>query len=113
MVKIEAIIRTQRLEEVQEALEALDVSGMTVTEVRGMGRSKGITHTYRGSQYTLSLTPRIKIEIVVQDAEVTAIVEAIQKAAQTGEVGDGKIFVIPVAESIRIRTGERGDTSLT
>jgi nitrogen regulatory protein P-II 1 len=113
MVKIEAIIRTQRLEEVQEALEALDVSGMTVTEVRGMGRSKGITHTYRGSQYTLSLTPRIKIEIVVQDAEVTSIVEAIQKAAQTGEVGDGKIFVIPVAESIRIRTGERGDTSLT
>jgi nitrogen regulatory protein P-II 1 len=113
LVKIEAIIRTQRLEEVQEALEALDVSGMTVTEVRGMGRSKGITHTYRGSQYTLSLTPRIKIEVVVHDPEVTAVVEAIQKAAQTGEVGDGKIFVIPIAESVRIRTGERGDASLT
>ena len=113
MVKIEAIIRTQRLEEVQDALEALDVSGMTVTEVRGMGRSKGITHTYRGSQYTLSLTPRIKIELVVNDGEVTAIVDAIQKAATTGEVGDGKIFVIPVSESIRIRTGERGDASLT
>jgi nitrogen regulatory protein P-II 1 len=113
MVKIEAIIRTQRLEEVQEALEALDISGMTVIEVRGMGRSKGITHTYRGSQYTLALTPRLKLELVVQDNEVEDIVAAIQKAAQTGEVGDGKIFLFPVGDSIRIRTGERGEASLS
>lgn len=113
MVKIEAIIRTQRLEEVRDALEAMDISGMTVTEVRGMGRQKGVTHTYRGSQYTLSLTPKLKIEVVVQDAEVEEAVAAIQSAANTGEVGDGKIFLIPVADAIRIRTGERGDASLT
>lgn len=113
MVKIEAIIRTQRLEDVQDALEALDISGMTVIEVRGMGRSKGITHTYRGSQYTLSLTPRLKLEIVLHDHEVEEVVAAIQKAAQTGEVGDGKIFLYPVGDAIRIRTGERGDASLT
>jgi len=113
MVKIEAIIRTQRLENVQDALEAIDVSGMTVTEVRGMGRSKGITHTYRGSQYTLALTPRLKLEIVVPDHEVEEVVNAIQTAAQTGEVGDGKIFVIPIGDTIRIRTGERGDTALS
>jgi nitrogen regulatory protein P-II 1 len=112
MVKIEAIIRTQRLEEVQDALEALAVSGMTVTEVKGMGRSKGITHTYRGSQYTLSLTPRLKVEIVVPNEEAEAVIEAIQKSAQTGEVGDGKIFVIPLSETIRIRTGEKGDAAL-
>lgn len=113
MTKIEAIIRNQRLEEVQDALEALDISGLTVTEVRGMGRSKGVTHTYRGSQYTLSLTPRIKLELVVHDHEVEPIVEAIRLAGHTGEVGDGKIFIIPIADSIRIRTGERGDASLT
>lgn len=112
MVKIEAIIRTQRLEDVQDALEALDVSGMTVTEVKGMGRSKGITHTYRGSQYTLSLTPRLKLEIVVHDHEVEEVVAAIQKSASTGEVGDGKIFLFPFTEAIRIRTGERGDEAL-
>lgn len=113
MTKIEAIIRTQKLEEVQEALTALHVSGMTVTEVKGMGRSKGITHTYRGSQYTLSLTPRLKLEIVVQDSEVEDIVAALQEAARTGEVGDGKIFLFPLGDVIRIRTGERGDTSLS
>lgn len=113
MVKIEAIIRSQRLEDVQDALEALKVSGMTVTEVRGMGRSKGVTHTYRGSQYTLSLTPRIKVEIVTSDEESSAVIEAIQKAAYTGEVGDGKIFVYPLGDVIRIRTGEKGDTALS
>jgi nitrogen regulatory protein P-II 1 len=112
MTKIEAYIRTQRLEEVQEALEAADVSGMTVTEVRGMGRSKGVTHTYRGSQYTLSLNPRLKLEIVVTDDQVAEVVDAIQKAATTNEVGDGKILIIPLADVIRIRTGERGDASL-
>lgn len=113
MVKIEAIIRTQRLEEVQDALEALDISGMTVTEVRGMGRQKGVTHTYRGSQYTLSLTPKLKLELVVHDHESDEVVAAIQAAAQTGEVGDGKIFVIPVQTAVRIRTGEKGDTALS
>jgi len=113
MTKIEAIIRTQKLEEVQEALTALHVSGMTVTEVKGMGRSKGITHTYRGSQYTLSLTPRLKLEIVVQDSEVEDVVAALQEAARTGEVGDGKIFLFPLGDVIRIRTGERGDASLS
>lgn len=113
MVKIEAIIRTQKLEDVQDALEALDISGMTVTEVKGMGRSKGVTHTYRGSSYTLSLTPRLKLEIVVHDHEVDGVVSAIQTAASTGEVGDGKIFLFPLGDAIRIRTGERGDASLT
>lgn len=113
MIKIEAIIRTQKLEDVQEALEALDISGMTVTEVRGMGRSKGITHTYRGSQYTLSLTPRIKLELVVHDHEANDVADTILRAAQTGEVGDGKIFLFPLEDAIRIRTGERGDSSLT
>jgi nitrogen regulatory protein P-II 1 len=113
MTKIEAIIRSTRLEDVQEALEAIDISGMTVMEVRGMGRQKGVTHTYRGSQYTLNLTPRTKIEVVVDDEQLEEVVEAIQTAANTGEVGDGKIFIIPLADAVRIRTGERGPASLT
>lgn len=113
MTKIEAYIRSQKLEDVQDALEAIDVSGMTVLDARGMGRSKGITHTYRGSQYTLSLTPRLKLEVVVHDEQVEEVVEAIEKAARTGEVGDGKIMIIPLADVIRIRTGERGDVSLS
>jgi nitrogen regulatory protein P-II 1 len=113
MTKIEAIIRLQRLEDVQDALTALDVSGMTVTEVKGMGRSKGITHTYRGSQYTLSLTPRYKLEIIVHDHEVEPVIAVILEVARTGEVGDGKIFTFPLGDAIRIRTGERGDIALT
>ncbi|MEZ0325679.1 MAG: P-II family nitrogen regulator [Fimbriimonas sp.] len=112
MFKIEAIIRSQKLEAVQEALDELHVSGITVTDVRGIGRQKGVTHTYRGSQYTLNLMPRTKIEIVVLPEELDDVVQAIQEAATTGEIGDGKIFVIPVADAIRIRTGERGETSL-
>jgi nitrogen regulatory protein P-II 1 len=112
MTKVEAIIRMQRLEDVQDALTALDISGMTVSEVKGMGRSKGVTHTYRGSQYTLSLTPRYKLEIVVHDDEVEDVVKALQDSARTGEVGDGKIFIYPLSDVIRIRTGERGDASL-
>jgi len=113
MVKVEAIIRMQRLEDVQDALHALDISGMTVTEVKGMGKSKGITHTYRGSQYTLSLTPKYKLEVVVHDHEVDSVVTAIQEAARTGEVGDGKIFLYPLGDAIRIRTGEKGDAALS
>ena len=112
MFKIEAIIRSQKLEAVQEALDELHVSGITVTDVRGIGRQKGVTHTYRGSQYTLNLMPRTKIENVVLPEELDDVVQAIQEAATTGEIGDGKIFVIPVADAIRIRTGERGETSL-
>jgi nitrogen regulatory protein P-II 1 len=112
MVKIEAIIRQNKLEDVQDALTELHVSGMTVLEVKGMGRQKGVTHTYRGSQYTLSLTPKIMLILVVLDHEVDAIVSAIQSAAETGEVGDGKIFVSKVDQAVRIRTDERGDVVL-
>jgi nitrogen regulatory protein P-II 1 len=112
MVKIEAIIRQNKLEDVQEALNDLHVSGMTVLDVRGMGRQKGVTHTYRGSQYTMSLTPKVMLILVVLESEVDAIVTAIQEAASTGEVGDGKIFVSQVDQAVRIRTNERGDVVL-
>ncbi len=113
MVKIEAIIRPQRLEAVQTALEELDVHGMTVTEVKGMGKQRGATYTYRGSQYTLSLSPKVKIEVVALDGDEKAVVEAIVKSAQTGEVGDGKIFIAHIDDVVRIRTGERGDAALS
>lgn len=112
MVKIEAIIRQNKLEDVQEALNDLHVSGMTVLDVRGMGRQKGVTHTYRGSQYTMSLTPKVMLILVVLESEVDSIVEAIQTAANTGEIGDGKIFVSQVDQAVRIRTNERGDVVL-
>jgi nitrogen regulatory protein P-II 1 len=112
MTKIEAYIRTHLLQQVQDALEELDVSGLTVSDVRGMGKSKAVTHTFRGNQYDTKLNPRVKIETIADDADVAAIVEAIQKAAQTGEVGDGKIVVYKVDDVVRIRTGERGGSSL-
>jgi nitrogen regulatory protein P-II 1 len=112
MVKIEAYIRNNRLEPVQEALDAIDVSGFTVTDVRGRGRSKGVTHTYRGSQYTLNLSPRLKIEVLVEDNQAEEVANEILKAAQTGEVGDGKVIIIPITDVIRIRTGERGSIAL-
>lgn len=113
MVKIEAIVRYQRAEEVQQALHDIGVTGLTVTEVKGMGRQKGVTHTYRGSQYTVNLTPKMKFEVFAKDEDAEEIVETIRKAAQTGEIGDGKIFVIPVAQAVRIRTGEKGDVALS
>jgi nitrogen regulatory protein P-II 1 len=113
MTRIEAYIRTHLLENVREALEEIDVVGMTVTDVRGMGRSKGISQTYRGSQYTVNLKPYLKVEVLVHDDHVAMVVGAIQKAAGTGEIGDGKIVVLPVADVIRIRTGESGDIALT
>lgn len=113
MIKIEAIIRYQKLEDVQHALDEIGVTGLTATEVKGIGRQKGITHTYRGSQYTMNLQPRIKLEIYARAEEEDAIVEAIRAAAMTGEVGDGKIFVIPVSRAMRIRTGEQGDAVLS
>ena len=112
MVKIEAIIRQNKLEDVQEVLNDLNVSGMTVLDVRGMGRQKGVTHTYRGSQYTMSLTPKVMLILVVLESEVDSIVAAIQEAASTGEVGDGTIFVSQVDQAVRIRTNERGDVVL-
>jgi len=112
MKKLECIIRPFKLEDVKEALDSLDISGMTVTEVKGFGRQKGQTELYRGSEYTIEFLPKLKIEIVVTDDIVDEAVEAILQAANTGRIGDGKIFIIPVEEAIRIRTGERGDGAL-
>jgi nitrogen regulatory protein P-II 1 len=112
MIKIEALIRPQKLEEVKSALSDLGVRGMTVTEVRGSGKQKGFTQFYRGAEYTVNLLQKVKIEIVVKDGEAHQLATAIAEAARTGEIGDGKIFLTPVAEVIRIRTGEEGDAAL-
>ena len=112
MVKIEALIRPQRLEEVEAALRELSVGGMTVTEVRGMGHQRGVTHTYRGSTYTVNLVPKLKLEIVVPKERAEEVVDAIVEAARTGEVGDGKVFVVSVDAAVRIRTGEKGPSAL-
>ena len=112
MKKLECIIRPFKLEDVKEALDSLDIRGMTVTEVKGFGRQKGHTELYRGSEYAIEFLPKLKIEIVVPDDIADEAVEAILQAANTGKIGDGKIFVIPVEQAIRIRTGERGDEAL-
>src|SRR5471030_3150289 len=106
LTKIQAIIRPQRLDEVKAALDDLGVSGLTVTEVRGSGKQKGFTQHYRGAEYTVNLLQKVKIEIVVPDSEAHTVANTIVEAARTGEIGDGKIFLIPVSEVIRIRTGE-------
>lgn len=106
MKKIEAIIRHFKLEEVKDALNALGVKGMTVTEVRGFGRQKGHTETYRGAEYSVDFLPKVKIEVVVGDDEAQAVISKIMTTARTGQVGDGKIFVTNLAEVVRIRTGE-------
>jgi nitrogen regulatory protein P-II 1 len=108
MKKIEAIIRHYKLEEVKNALTSKNILGMTVTEVRGFGRQKGHKETYRGAEYTVDFMPKVKIEIVVSDETVDTVLQTITAAARTGSVGDGKIFVTPIAEVIRIRTGETG-----
>jgi nitrogen regulatory protein P-II 1 len=112
MIKIEAVIRPQRLDEVKTALDDLGVTGMTVTEVRGSGKQKGYTQHYRGAEYTVNLIQKLKLEIVAADSEVNRIVDAISAAARTGEIGDGKIFLSPVLDAIRIRTGERGSDAV-
>ena len=112
MKKLECIIRPFKLEEVKEALSNVGVRGMTVSEVRGFGRSRGHTELYRGSEYTIEFVPKLKIEIVVAEENVDKVVEAVQTAASTGKIGDGKIFVIPIDETIRIRTGERGPAAI-
>src|SRR3982751_1288724 len=110
--KIEAIIRPERLQEVADALDELGLSGLTVTEVMGCGRQKGYTEQYRGSRANISLLPKIKVESVVPDHVADQAVEAIVGAAYTGEAGDGRIFVIPIEQAVRIRTGERGEEIL-
>lgn len=109
MKKIEAIIKPFKLEEVKDALSDVGVEGMTVTEVKGFGRQKGHTEIYRGSEYTVDFLPKIKLEIVVADGTADAAVAAIIKAAKTGKIGDGKVFVSSISEAIRIRTEEKGD----
>lgn len=108
MKKIEAIIKPFKLDEVKEALQEIGLKGMTVTEVKGFGRQKGHTELYRGAEYVVDFLPKVKIEIVLEDGLVERAVEAIQQAAKTDRIGDGKIFVSTVDEAVRIRTGERG-----
>jgi nitrogen regulatory protein P-II 1 len=110
--KIEAIIKPFKLEEVKEALTEVGIEGMTVTEVKGFGRQKGHTEIYRGSEYTVDFLPKIKLEIILAEASVDKAVAAIVKAAKTGKIGDGKIFVLPVSEVIRIRTEDKGEKAI-
>ena len=112
MKKIEAIIKPFKLEEVKEALTSIGIEGMTVSEVKGFGRQKGHTEIYRGAEYTVNFLPKIKIEVVVADDRADRVVEAIAAAAKTGQIGDGKIFVIEVEHALRIRTGEADSDAL-
>lgn len=112
MKKIEAIIKPFKLDEVKEALHDVGVQGMTVTEVRGFGRQKGHTELYRGAEYVVDFLPKVKIEVVIEDGQVDDVIDAIEKAAKTGRIGDGKIFVMPVENVIRVRTGERGKDAI-
>ncbi len=107
MKKVEAIIKPFKLDEVKEALAEVDVQGMTITEVKGFGRTGGKKEVYRGSAYVVDFVPKVKIDIVVVDSLVDAVVDAIEQSAKTGRMGDGKIFVMPVSDAVRIRTGER------
>jgi len=112
MKLIKAIIKPFKLDEVREALNAVGVQGMTVSEVRGYGRQKGHTEVYRGAEYVVDLLPKVKLEAVISDDLVQRVVDAISQAASTGKIGDGKIFVLPVEQAVRIRTGELGETAL-
>jgi nitrogen regulatory protein P-II 1 len=112
MKKIEAIIKPFKVDAIKEALGDLGVSGMTVTEVKGYGRQKGHTEIYRGAEYVVDFIPKVKIEIVVDSASVDRVVEAIREAAHTGKIGDGKIFVVPIEDVIRVRTGQKGVEAL-
>ncbi len=112
MKRIEAVIKPFKLDEVREALSEIGVTGLTVTEVKGFGRQKGHTELYRGAEYVVDFLPKVKIEIVLQEALVEQAIEAIVKAARTGKIGDGKIFVSPVEQVVRIRTGETGESAI-
>ena len=112
MKKIEAIIKPFKLEEVKDALIKIGIGGMTVSEVKGFGQQKGETEIYRGTEYVVDFLPKIKIEVIVKDEDAEKVIETIANTARTGRVGDGKIFVIPVEDVIRIRTGERGEKAV-
>ena len=112
MKLIKAIIKPFKLEEVKDALSEIGVEGMTVSEVKGFGRQKGHTEIYRGSEYTVDFLPKVKLEIAVADEIVNKVVDAIVSASHTGKLGDGKVFIIPIEEAVRIRTGEKGDVAL-
>jgi nitrogen regulatory protein P-II 1 len=112
MKKIEAIIKPHKLDEVKERLRQVGVSGMTVCEVKGFGRTGGKTEVYRGSAYVVDFVPKIRVDVVVKDSIVADVVQAIASVAKTGKIGDGKIFVTPVEEAVRIRTGEKGDDAI-
>ncbi|MCW5965786.1 MAG: P-II family nitrogen regulator [Bryobacterales bacterium] len=112
MKKIEAVLQPFKMEEVKEALKAIGVTGMTITEVRGHGRQKGHKEVYRGQEYQVDLLPKVKLELVVPDGLLEEVVQAISAAARTGKIGDGKIFVFEVAEAIRVRNDDRGDEAL-
>ncbi|MFP3159740.1 MAG: P-II family nitrogen regulator [Hydrogenobaculum sp.] len=112
MKKVEAIIKPFKLDEVKDALVEIGIGGMTITEVKGFGQQKGKTEIYRVTEYVIDFLPKIKIETVVKDSEVEKVVETILKSAQTGKVGDGKIFIYNVEETVRIRTGERGESAI-
>jgi len=112
MRKVEAIIKPFKLDEVKEALNEIGIQGITVSEVKGFGRQKGHTELYRGAEYVVDFIPKIKMEIIVSDDQAAQVVEAIENAAKTGRIGDGKIFVTPIDEVVRIRTGERGEDAL-
>jgi nitrogen regulatory protein P-II 1 len=112
MKKVEAIIKPFKLDEVKESLSGIGVQGLTVSEVKGFGRQKGHTELYRGAEYVVDFLPKVKLEVIVRDEQVVEVVETIEKAAKTGRIGDGKIFVLPIDEIIRIRTGERGSDAI-
>jgi nitrogen regulatory protein PII len=112
MKKIEAIIKPFKLDEVKDALQALDIKGLTITEVKGFGRQKGHTEIYRGAEYVVDFIPKVKLELILDDGQVPAALKTLQESARTGKIGDGKIFVLPVEEVIRIRTGETGAAAI-
>jgi nitrogen regulatory protein P-II 1 len=112
MHKVEAIIKPFKLDEVKEALNQIGIQGITVSEVKGFGRQKGHTELYRGAEYVVDFLPKIKVEVVVQDEMVDKVTDAIQQSANTGRIGDGKIFILPISDAVRIRTGERGGEAI-
>ncbi|QSZ66879.1 P-II family nitrogen regulator [Methanofollis aquaemaris] len=112
MKKIEAVIRPMKFEAVRESLEAIGIASMTVSEVKGRGQQKGVMQQWRGAEYVVDLFPKTKVEVVVPDGRVEEVVDAIAKAARTGQIGDGKIFVLPVERAIRVRTGEEGEEAI-
>jgi nitrogen regulatory protein P-II 1 len=112
MKKLEAVVQPFKMEEVKEALKAIGIDGMTITEVRGHGRQKGHKEIYRGQEYNVDLLPKVKFELVVSDARLEEVITAVTNAARTGKIGDGKIFIFNVAEAIRIRNGDRGEAAL-